>query len=224
VTEQRYKTLRIWITNTVEDQIWQNNDPDVDSFTFSTTLESSYKVKIEGRLLDDEDEAAKEGGEEAAADADRMDTDGGGPVKPAPKAAAAAPPAKGQRYRFSHFFKALTVEFDRSKARNGTEQSVEWKKPDRAHNAGNLPAAAEFDELTFKRNGDENTNITINLYRHEEPERFALSPILAEVVDMKEATRTEIVTGLYEHIKLMDLQDEEEKRNFRCDDLLRKVI
>ncbi|KAK1832753.1 SWI/SNF and RSC complexes subunit ssr3 [Podospora conica] len=227
---KRYKTLRIWITNTVEDQFWQTNGLNVDSFDFSSNLEASYRVKIEGRLLDDDDDEAEADKTEdpapaAADDADKMDTDSPAKSKQQPKAIAAK---AGQRHRFSHFFKALTVDFDRSKlAAGGRDASVEWKKPDRAPGAAGgsaLPAMADFDEFTFKRNGEENTNITINLYRHEDPERFELSPELADVVDLREATRQEAVVGMWEYIKLMNLQEDEEKRNFRCDEVLRKVI
>jgi len=205
----------------VEDQFWQTNGLNVDSFDFSGNLESSYRVKIEGRLLDDDDDTDKE--EEAKAgneaDGDKMDTDS--PAKSKAKPISAKP---GQRYRFSHFFKALTVDFDRSKSgRPSSDTSVDWKKPDRTPAGSNLPAMADFDEFTFKRNGDENTNITINLHRHEEPERFELSDELEEIVDMREATRQEAVMGLWEYIKLMNLQEDEEKRNFRCDDLLKNV-
>jgi chromatin remodeling complex protein RSC6 len=120
----------------------------------------------------------------------------------------------------------LTVDFDRSRFRNGTEQHVEWKKPDAPagrQSSGSLPAAADFDEFTFKRNGDENINININLHRHEVPERYKLSPELADVVDMTEATQHEAVMGLWEYIRLWGLQEDEEKRNFRCDELLKKV-
>lgn len=231
-TRQRYKTLRIWITNTVEDQFWQTNSLNVDSFDFSSNLEASYRVKIEGRLLDDDDdeaEADKDDAPNPADDADKMDTDSPAKSKQ-PKAIAAKP---GQRHRFSHFFKALTVDFDRSKLAAaaggrpaGMDASVEWKKPDRAPAApaAALPAMADFDEFTFKRNGEENTNITINLFRHEDPERFELSPELADVVDLREATRQEAVVGMWEYIKLMNLQEDEEKRNFRCDEILRKVL
>jgi SWI/SNF-related matrix-associated actin-dependent regulator of chromatin subfamily D len=129
----------------------------------------------------------------------------------------------GQRYRFSHFFKALTVDFDRNRGRVGNEPGVEWKKPDKTPASSNLPAAADFDELTFKRVGDDNQNITINLFRHED-DRFEVSPELAEIIDMREATRQEATMGLWEYIKLMNLQEDEEKRNFRCDDLLKKVL
>lgn len=182
-------------------------------------MEASYRVKIEGRLLDDEnneDGQAETEGQKSAED--KTEQEG---------ADSAAQKAKAQQKpRFSHFFKSLTVDFDRSQFRNGAEQTVEWKKPDappRNQPAANLPAAADFDELTFKRNGDENMNITINLFRQETPERYQLSPELAEVVDMKEATQQEAVMGLWEYIKLLGLQEDEEKRNFRCDEPLKKV-
>ncbi|KAI4861361.1 hypothetical protein F4820DRAFT_433899 [Hypoxylon rubiginosum] len=211
---KRWKTLRIWLTNTAEDQVWQGNGLNVDTFDFSSNLEPTYRVKIEGRLLDDDDDLDQDDDSEdnkgISDDPDRMEED------PKPKS------PKAPKYRFSHFFKALSVDFPSSQ--KGIDQSVEWKKPERAGPSSSLPAAADFDELTFKRSGDENTNITINLHRHEEPERYAVSQDLEDIVDLSEATRQEIVMGIWEYIKLMGLQEDEEKRNFRCDDLLRKAF
>lgn len=48
------KTLRIWISNSVEDQVWQGNGLSVDAFDFTPSMESSYRVKIEGRLIDED--------------------------------------------------------------------------------------------------------------------------------------------------------------------------
>lgn len=206
--------MRIWITNTAEDQVWQGNSLSADTFDFSSNQEPTYRVKIEGRLLEDDDDVGQDDKSEDSKansdDPDRMEED------PKPKA------TKTPKYRFSHFFKALSVDFPSS--RKGIDQPVEWKKPEaRAGPSSNLPAAADFDELTFKRCGDENIHITINLHRHEEPERYALSQELEDIVDMSEATRQETVMGIWEYIKLMGLQEDEEKRNFRCDDLLKKV-
>ncbi|KFA53260.1 hypothetical protein S40293_04710 [Stachybotrys chartarum IBT 40293] len=209
-----HKTLRIWVSNTVEDQVWQSNGLNVDSFDFTPSMEASYRVKIEARLLNDDDDVDQ---------TDETKAEEGG----ASSNDATADKTKEAKPRFSHFFKALTVDFDRSRFRNGTEQHVEWKKPDAPagrQSSGSLPAAADFDEFTFKRNGDENINININLHRHEVPERYKLSPELADVVDMTEATQHEAVMGLWEYIRLWGLQEDEEKRNFRCDELLKKVI
>lgn len=243
---QRYKTLRIWISNTVENQLWQTGGlgTSVDSFDFSTNAEATYSVKIEGRLLDDDEDdndkeqknddenkeikeahsnvadSKEEGSNEA------MEMDGS-------SSAAAAAPQKEPRYRFTQFFRGMRAEYItknswRSVQNNGEPDSlvprpIEWKRPElRSPNAP--PASApEFDELSFKRPGDNNANIVINLYRYEDPERFELDEILAYIVDMKEATRAEAVMGLFEYIRLQNLQEDEEKRNFRCDDLLRKV-
>lgn len=216
-----YKTLRIWVSNTVEDQIWQGNGLNVDSFDFTPNMEASWRVKIEGHLLDDEndednkEEQKEEAKESKQEDGDKMDED-----KPQ-KAKSAKPKPK-----FSHFFKSMKVEFDASRLRNGNETTVEWQKPEPPRGQPNAApaAAADFDEITFKRNGDENCNITINLYRHEIPERYKLSSDLAEVVDMQEATQHEAVMGLWEYIRISGLQEDEEKRNFRCDELLRRVV
>jgi SWI/SNF-related matrix-associated actin-dependent regulator of chromatin subfamily D len=194
--------------------VWQSNALNADSYDFNVNLESSYRVKIEGRLLDDNDALDKD--DEAAetskaSEGDKMDEDGDSKTKT----------SKPPKYRFSHFFKSLSVDFPAN--RKGVDQPVEWKKPERAGNAPTLPAAADFDELTFKRGGDRNLNITINLFRHEDPERYALSPEMQEVVDKPEATREEVVLAIWDYIKYTGLQEDEEKRNFRCDDVLKKV-
>jgi SWI/SNF-related matrix-associated actin-dependent regulator of chromatin subfamily D len=181
-------------------------------------MDSSYRVKIEGRLLDeDEDDLDSVDSDEEAedADGDAMDEDGKSQKK------IKSPP---KQYKFSHFFKAMTVDFDRSRTtKDGADQSVEWKKPVLAPNAPNLPTAADFDQLEFKRGGDENINITINLVRDETPERFLLSPPLAEILDSTEATRAEAAMGIWDYVKAMGLQEDEEKRSFECDDRLRAV-
>jgi SWI/SNF-related matrix-associated actin-dependent regulator of chromatin subfamily D len=207
------------VSNTVEDQPWQADTLDMDSaFDFNTNMDSSYRVKIEGRLLDEEEDGidSDDGDEEEEAEiGDAMEEDN--------KETRKKTPALTKSFKFSHFFKAMTVDFDRNKAKDGSDQSVEWKKPAVPANARDLPNAADFDQLEFKRGGDENMNVTINLVRDETPERFALSPALAEVLDTSEATRAEAVMGIWEYVKAMELQEDEEKRTFTCDDRLRAV-
>jgi SWI/SNF-related matrix-associated actin-dependent regulator of chromatin subfamily D len=175
----------------------------VDAFDFSTNMDSSYRVKIEGRLLDDEEEdlSSDDSDDEEQIDSDAMDEDGKQPEK---KRKSKLPT---KEYKFSHFFKAMTVDFDRKSVKDGVDQIVEWKKPVVAANATNLPNAADFDQLEFKRGGDENVNITINLFRDENPERFQVSPALAEILDANEATRTEAVMGIWDYIRVMGLEE-----------------
>ena len=185
----------------------------MDAFDFSTNMDASYKVKIEGRLLDEEeDELDSDDSDDEPAGDDAMDTD-------SPKKK--TKPAK--QFRFSHFFKSMAVDYERGRGKDGADQSVEWKKPQVAANAANLPNAADFDQLEFKRGGDENVNIMINLVRDETPERFRLSPLLIDMLDMEEATRAEVVMAIWEYIRANGLQDDDEKRSFECDEKLRQA-
>ncbi|KAI9746163.1 MAG: SWI/SNF complex component snf12 [Claussenomyces sp. TS43310] len=217
---KRYRTLRVWISNTVEDQPWQGDGLDVDAFDFSTNMDSSYRFKIEGRLLDDIDDVdLGDSDDEAAGGPDLVDMDGEGEGKKRGNSRKTS-----QQYKLSHFFKSMTVDFERSRTKDTADQSIEWKKPAIPPNATSPPNAADFDQLEFKRGGDENVNINVNLVRDDIPERFALSPALAEILDTSEATRAEAVTGIWEYIKVMGLQEDDEKRSFRCDTLLKQIF
>ena len=211
---KKHRTLRIWVSNTVDDQEWQGDGLVVDAFDFNTNSNASYKVKIEGRLLSDDEDDNEED------DEDDSDDEEDNAKKGITDKKALRP---SQNYALSHFFKSMTVDFDKNRSRDGAEPNVEWKKPSLPPNPRSLPPSADFDVLEFKRGGDENQNITINLTRDETPERFTLSPPLAEILDMKEATRAEAVTGIWEYVKVMGLQEDDEKRSFRCDDVLRQV-
>lgn len=185
--------------------MWQTNGLAVDTFDFTPNVEASYRVKIEGRLLDD-------GYDNSSDEADGSDSgdDNSG--------------SKSTTQRFTHFFKHLTVEFETSRSRAAADQTVTWNKFDTTKpNHAKSPASTEADELTFKRNGDENMNITIKLTRQENPERHRVRPELAEIIDMVEATRQEAIMGVWDYIRASGLQEDEEKRHFRCDALLRKV-
>lgn len=226
----RSKTLRIWISNTVENQPWQGRELDENAFDFSTGNEATYKVKIEGRLLDDNDlhdgsDSEDEGDEgningRAEKDGDTMEHDSHEEShKVNPKPAAEKP-----RYRLSHFFKSITVDFDRNKSLqpDGASQ-IEWKKPPVAPNSSNPSPAADFDCLEFSRKSDENIHCTINLYRDEIPERYKLDKALVDILDTEEETRAGIVMGIWEYVKAMNLQQDDEKRKIHCDDRLRAV-
>lgn len=203
---KRHKTMRIWVSNTVENQPWQERGMDADAFDFGTGVDGSYKVKIEGRLIDDDSEDPTINNDE---DEEEKHSDG------TPMAEVTSKGQKGTtRKRLSHFFKAIGVEYDKSRSMSAEAHHIEWKRQ---------PGSTEFDSLEFERKGDENMNVTINLTRVETPERFRLSKALSEVLDSDEEDKTGAVLGIWDYVKAMGLQEDEEKRAVRCDDRLRAV-
>lgn len=234
----RTKRMKIWISNTVENQPWQGGGMDESAFDFTMGTEASYKVKIQGQLMDDEDledaeesesndqvAGGKAAGEKQKDGEDAMDTepDGQDAASKPSKPPQPSRPSQ-QKTKLSHFFKSITVDFDRNKnlQPQGMTQ-VEWKKPPMQPNTPILPPAADFDSLEFERKSDENINCTINLYRDESPERYLLDKPLSELLDTTEDDRTSIVMGIWEYIKAMGLQQSDEKRQIHCDNRLRAV-
>ena len=219
---KRYRTLRISISNTVENQPWQGQTLDENTFDFNTGEEATYRVKIEGKLLDDDED---EGSEK---DSDEEDNDQAAPKGEdgdAMEEASEEPSKPGSRTKFSHFFKAITVDFDRGRLgiTADTPTAIEWKKPAITSQSATLPPGADFDCLEFERKGDENINCIINLYRDEDPERFLLSPQLADLLDTEADDRASIMMKLWDYVKATGLQQDDEKRRFTCDDRLRAV-
>ncbi len=152
---KRHRTLRVWVSNTVENQPWQERAVEDGDFEFGAGPEGSYRVKIEGRLLDEEDGDDEKTGGSRLATRDRSiaedsktngvdghgqaQTDGMDLDNQASTTATAAPAATNTpQHRFSHFFKSITVQFHGSKMiqADGTNQ-IEWRKPAAAPAATN---------------------------------------------------------------------------------------
>ncbi|KAK1917414.1 hypothetical protein P3342_000127 [Pyrenophora teres f. teres] len=204
----RYGTMRIWISNTAENQPWQSSGIDADAFDFESENNATYRVKIQGRLLDEDGDEGLEDDEEEEKDADAMDEDG----------AESKPAAKPKM--FSHYFTSINIDFDRAKSLQPDNfTQIEWKRPEN-------PTAKEanFSELEFERKGDENINITINLQRYQNPEVFRLSKPLAELLDTDEEDRAGVLMGIWEYARSQHLQQEEDERKFACDARLKALF
>ncbi|KAF1845345.1 uncharacterized protein K460DRAFT_286553 [Cucurbitaria berberidis CBS 394.84] len=203
----RYGTMRIWISNTVDNQPWQSSGIDADAFDFESDTNATYRVKIQGRLLNEQGDEGLE--DEDDKDTDAMDEDGAEDSKPAPKPKV-----------FSQYFTSMTIDFDRAKSLQPDNfTQIEWKRPEN-------PTAKEsnFSELEFERKGDENINITINLQRYQNPEVFRLSKSLAELLDTDEEDRAGVLMGIWEYARSQHLQQDDDERKFACDAKLKALF
>ena len=204
----RTRKLRIWITNSVENQPWQGKALDENAFDFNSGVESTYKVTIVGKILDEHEEKESKSGEEAVDSVEAVeDTE---------------PKIKPSNPKLSDLFKSITIELDRSRALQPDGANVvEWKKPPPATQRGAV--SPEFDSLQFERKGDENINCTISLLRDEQPERFLMPKPIQDLVCEQEATKEMIINAFWLYIRKMGLQRDEDKRTIRLDDTLKAV-
>lgn len=218
-TMKRYRTLRIWISNTTENQTWQKGEQSGNGGPGS----GRYKVRIEGRLLDDENSTISD--EDSDDEEDEEGKENGGPAEG--QDSTNTDKLKKQqrpRQRLSHFFKSITVDFDKTPNSKPEDVSpITWTKPQLPLNVVSLPPSADFDSVQFSRGAHENVNITISLVRDEQPERLRVSKELADVIDVEEESRSGIILGIWDYVRAMGLQEDQEKRQVRCDARLKKV-
>ncbi|KAL8781435.1 MAG: hypothetical protein Q9213_005986 [Squamulea squamosa] len=215
---KRHKTMRIWISNTCESLPAQDSGLD-PIYDFSGSTMGLFRLKIEGRLLDDEDDAISDDDsdvDEGKKDEDAMEQDAQptrDPVKPV---------AQQPHSKLSHFFKSITLELHRDKnsPADMVDNVVEWKKPVATKDVV-LPPEPDFDCLEIERRFDATVNCTINLYR--EDDRYLLSEPLADLLNSKMENRESIIIGIYDYIRALNLQQDDEKRAVQCDDRLRRV-
>ena len=214
--------MRVWISNIAKDQPWQNvgGPLDENAFDFETGQIPTFRVRIEGRLLDDEED------NELAAD---VDLELGTEKNPATQEATPVLATQKHVRKFSSFLKSIVVELDRSNDLYPEGNIIEWRRPlPMPHQPVAAipqppPQVVEFDGFEFERKGDVDVMCTIKIERNETPDRYRLSPQLAELLDTKEDTRAGIVMGLWEYVRKHKLQDPDERRTINCDAALGAV-
>ncbi|KAF9910339.1 SWI SNF, matrix associated, actin dependent regulator of chromatin, sub d, member 1 [Linnemannia zychae] len=113
--------------------------------------------------------------------------------------------------KFSSFFRSVMIELERDSNLYPNGNFVEWHKS---------PNQADVDGFEIKRHGDENVKVKVILHIDNSPERFKLSPELADVLAIDVETRPGIMMALWQYIKFHQLQDPEDKRNINCDQKL----
>jgi SWI/SNF-related matrix-associated actin-dependent regulator of chromatin subfamily D len=206
----RTGTMRIWISNTADNQPWQSGVMDADAFDFDTDNNATYRVKIQGRLLDDLDDDLDDDEDK---DPDAMDEDAAADNKEEPA-------QKSKPKAFSQFFTSMTIDFDRAKSLQPDNfTQIEWKRPEGAN-----PKESTFSQLEFERKGDENINVTVNLQRFQNPEIFRLSKPMAELLDTDEEDRAGVLMGVWEYARSQHLQQDDDERKFACDAKLKALF
>lgn len=85
------------------------------------------------------------------------------------------------------------------------------------------PGATDCDGFEIKRKGDTDTPARIFIHLDNSPDKFKLSPDLAQVLDIHTDTKPNVIMALWQYIKTYKLQDPEDKRAVNCNEALLKV-
>lgn len=183
------RVMRLWCSNTVNDQSWQNTDTKIDgnNFDFEDGSIPAWTLRIEGLLL---------GGQETSR----------GVAMP----------------KFTDLVRSVVIEEERGFGGLYTEGPIlEYHKPPPVN--GGSPAQS-LAGLEIKRKGDSDVQLKIHITLDHSPERYKVQPNLAELLDLREATRQDIIIGLWHYVQAEKLQDGEDKRLIHSDAALRDIF
>nr|ODN80287.1 hypothetical protein L203_05875 [Cryptococcus depauperatus CBS 7841] len=189
------RTLRVFISNTAHDQTWQN---ELDATTEADAENNENTFAREGVAA--ENEAAKRN----EVDINTGKGIAGWTLKIEGRLLDSGNVRLDKNKRkFTSFLKSAIVEFDNRDAPTFPEGNiVEWH----AH-ANQGPPLDGFEIL---RRGDVNVPCRVVLHVAHYPERFKVLEPLADLVSIKEGTRSEIMSGLWKFVKTVGAQDKED--------------
>lgn len=184
------RVMRVWCSNTAQDQSWQNTGANMDenNFDFEDGSIPAWTLRIEGRLLGQSDSATED-------------------ARSAPK--------------FTDLVRSVVIEEDRGFGGLYTEGPIlEYYK---APSSAGTPSPS-LPGLEIKRKGDSDVQLKIYVTLEQAPERYKVQPKLAELLNLPEATRQEIIIGLWHYVQAEKLLDTEEKRLIHADAPLRDIF
>lgn len=71
--------------------------------------------------------------------------------------------------------------------------------------------------------GDTQTRLRIILHLEHYPDQWKVAPELANIIGVKQESRTGVIGALWNYIKISNLQDKNERRLIRTDAALKAV-
>lgn len=114
--------------------------------------------------------------------------------------------------KLTSFIKSLNIKFEKS-----DYEEINWRKT-------NVSERTDNDGFQIKRDGLIDSKVSIALQVEHSPHKYKLSESLEKLVGCPIATRQEILSALWEYIKVNQLQDKERKKDINCDSLLREIF
>ncbi|EGF98764.1 uncharacterized protein MELLADRAFT_40651, partial [Melampsora larici-populina 98AG31] len=117
---------------------------------------------------------------------------------------------------FSSLITGLLIKVERPDELYPEPNFVEWQR----RTNPTTPSPNEFSEFKFTRTGSERCQIRLAFHLDQFPQRLKLMPILGDVLDLKEASLSEIMDSIWRYVKKERLQDSMDKRQIKKDQKL----
>lgn len=117
--------------------------------------------------------------------------------------------------KMTRFVKKVDIAFDKEQA---DFPNLEWSRDTHSKELG------EKDGIEILREGNKELNLTILIYINHSPKQYKVKPELSSVIGIKQCTRFQAISALWEYIKVNRLQDQQDRQIVNCNKELQAVF
>jgi len=114
--------------------------------------------------------------------------------------------------KMTHYLRKITIKFDKNEV---DYPDLEWNKK--------TSKALNKDGIEIIREGNKELNIQIAIHINYSPKQYKLKPELLTIIGIKQCTKVEIITALWEYIKANRLQDQQDKQIINCNKEIKAI-
>eukprot|EP00826_Nyctotherus_ovalis_P005932 TRINITY_DN11356_c0_g1_i3.p1 TRINITY_DN11356_c0_g1~~TRINITY_DN11356_c0_g1_i3.p1 ORF type:complete len:203 (+),score=53.73 TRINITY_DN11356_c0_g1_i3:531-1139(+) len=116
--------------------------------------------------------------------------------------------------KMTHFIKRIEVAFDK----DSNLPAIEWDRQNLEEEV------TEHSGFEIAREGDKELEVTISLWINCTPRQFKVKKELHSLIGIRQCTRTQAVTALWQYIKANKLQDVNDRKIIHCNRELGRVM
>eukprot|EP00826_Nyctotherus_ovalis_P001385 TRINITY_DN1020_c0_g2_i6.p3 TRINITY_DN1020_c0_g2~~TRINITY_DN1020_c0_g2_i6.p3 ORF type:complete len:187 (-),score=52.24 TRINITY_DN1020_c0_g2_i6:1235-1795(-) len=117
--------------------------------------------------------------------------------------------------KMTRFVKKIDIEFNKEQA---DFPNLEWNRDTHSKELG------EKDGIEILREGNKELNLTILIYINHSPKQYKVKPELSSIIGIKQCTRLQAISALWEYIKINRLQDQQDRQIVNCNKELQAVL
>jgi len=117
--------------------------------------------------------------------------------------------------KMTRFLKKIEIVFNKDQV---NYPSLEWNRETYNKEFG------EKDGIEILREGDKELDLTILIHANYSPKQYRVKPELFSIIGIKQCTRLQAISALWEYIKINRLQDQQDRQIVNCNKELQAVF
>jgi SWI/SNF-related matrix-associated actin-dependent regulator of chromatin subfamily D len=123
--------------------------------------------------------------------------------------------------RMTHFIRKVEISFNKEQVEY---PDIEWNKETHLSGTSGGQAEEDKDGIQVIREGDKEYDLSIAIHINYTPKQFKVKSELSALIGVRQCTRMQAVSALWEYMKANRLQDQEDRKVINCNKELKEAF